>query len=135
MHEEPDALDESELAKGPVGTAKVTKAECVECTKRKLAAKVSTTVYDLSKGARFTTAPEVLTADLTPEMIADGSWKTTKFKKFNLDAAPAIPAGALHPLLKVSWDVVPQCFLLAAIVVLCFAFGGVLSIVVSCVLE
>ena len=40
MAEEPDAVDESELAKGPVGTAKITQKECTDCTKRKLAAKV-----------------------------------------------------------------------------------------------
>ena len=41
-------------------------------------------------------------ADLTPEMLADGSWKTTKFKQFNLNAlgTPADYA-ALHPLMKV----------------------------------
>jgi phenylalanyl-tRNA synthetase alpha subunit len=38
---------------------------------------------------------------LTPEMIADGSWKLRSFKKANLDALGAPPEfGALHPLLK-----------------------------------
>jgi hypothetical protein len=40
--------------------------------KRKLIAKVSTTALVLAQGARFTTKPQVLTTDLTQEMLADG---------------------------------------------------------------
>eukprot|EP00035_Acanthoeca_spectabilis_P035899 m.36724 g.36724 ORF g.36724 m.36724 type:complete len:514 (-) comp7608_c0_seq1:1897-3438(-) len=97
----PNAFEEGALKAGAVGSAKVDLAECTALQKRKLLTKVSITTYLLAKGARFTTKPQVLTTDLTPEMLADGSWKTAKFRKFNLDASPSIPAGALHPLLKV----------------------------------
>jgi phenylalanyl-tRNA synthetase alpha chain len=42
-------------------------------------------------------------ADITPEMLKDGSWQTTTFKKFNLTQADGKPpaSGSLHPLLKV----------------------------------
>lgn len=40
--------------------------------------------------------------ELTPAMIANGSWKTTNFKPYNFDAMGIQPpAGHLHPLLKV----------------------------------
>jgi phenylalanyl-tRNA synthetase alpha chain len=41
-------------------------------------------------------------ADITMEMMMDGSWKTQKFKPYNFDALGQDPAaGRLHPLLKV----------------------------------
>lgn len=40
--------------------------------------------------------------DLTPEMIAKGTWKTKTFKDYNFDALGIAPErGHLHPLLKV----------------------------------
>lgn len=39
--------------------------------------------------------------ELTPEMMATGSWKAKQFKPYNLDAsAPPAPTGHMHPLLK-----------------------------------
>ena len=41
------------------------------------------------------------TTDLTPEMLADGSWQTRSFKQINFDALGApVQTGSLHPLLK-----------------------------------
>merc|ERR1712166_480781 len=43
-----------------------------------------------------------MTTDITPEMMAKGSWKTAEFKKFNFSGDGVFPAsGCLHPLLKV----------------------------------
>ena len=49
----------------------------------------------------FTLDPVIPESDLSPDLLKKDKWKSTKFKKFNLDAAPVHPAGALHPLLKV----------------------------------
>lgn len=68
----PNAFEEGALKAGAVGSAKVDLAECTALQKRKLLTKVSITTYLLAKGARFTTKPQVLTTDLTPEMLADG---------------------------------------------------------------
>mmetsp|Transcript_15394 Transcript_15394/g.39707 ORF Transcript_15394/g.39707 Transcript_15394/m.39707 type:complete len:521 (-) Transcript_15394:178-1740(-) len=101
MVAEPAAFNEAALKAGTVASAGVAMAEVSALQKRKLVAKVSVTELHLTKGRTFTTTPQVLTSDLTQEMLADGSWATKKFRKFNLDASPAIEAGALHPLLKV----------------------------------
>jgi len=43
-----------------------------------------------------------LAADITADMLAKGTWETTKFKELNLKADGAAPSGGcLHPLLKV----------------------------------
>jgi phenylalanyl-tRNA synthetase alpha chain len=40
--------------------------------------------------------------ELTPEMLASGSWRTTQLRPYNLEALGLEPpAGCLHPLLKV----------------------------------
>ena len=60
------------------------------------------TAYKISKGANFTTTIKKAATELTPEMIANGSWKTEKFKPYNFEALGVLPtAGHLHPLLKV----------------------------------
>jgi len=70
--------------------------------KRKLVEEVTEKIYVLKKGKRFTTTVEKPATDLTAEMIASGSWKTTKFKAYNLDSLGIEqPRGHLHPLLKV----------------------------------
>lgn len=71
-------------------------------TKRKLVQVVQIKSYLLSRGSQFSTSVSKLETELTPEMIATGSWKTLKFKPYNFDADGLIPAcGSLHPLLKV----------------------------------
>ena len=73
-----------------------------EYKKRKLLHEVNFTAYKITKGAEFKTTIDKAETELTPEMIASGSWKTANFKPYNF-AAMGIspPAGHLHPLLKV----------------------------------
>ncbi|OXB53202.1 hypothetical protein ASZ78_002396 [Callipepla squamata] len=58
--------------------------------------------YWIRKGSAFSTAVVRQETDLTPEMIATGSWRTLPFKAYNFSALGLPPAcGHLHPLLKV----------------------------------
>lgn len=69
--------------------------------KRKLIKEVSVTVLHVSKGKSFTLTLEKPETELTPEMIANGSWKTKSFKSYNFEAQGVPPPrGHLHPLLK-----------------------------------
>lgn len=73
-----------------------------EYKKRKLIQEVVVKSFILSKGPEFSTTITKLETDLTSDMIASGSWKTLKFKDYNLDALGAPPeCGYLHPLLQV----------------------------------
>eukprot|EP00730_Choanoeca_flexa_P014258 TRINITY_DN6167_c0_g1_i2.p1 TRINITY_DN6167_c0_g1~~TRINITY_DN6167_c0_g1_i2.p1 ORF type:complete len:503 (+),score=157.87 TRINITY_DN6167_c0_g1_i2:48-1556(+) len=89
------------LVKDPSGASlgdKVLK----QLKRSKMAEKKTITSYDVSKGSAFTTTLKKGEADLTPEMLADGSWKTKDFKSFNLaSTGTKLPRGTLHPLLKV----------------------------------
>ena len=70
--------------------------------KRKLLAQKVIKSVNVAKGRSFSLTIEKAVADLTPEMLADGSWKTAKFKQLNLDAlGKPVDSGYLHPLLKV----------------------------------
>uniref|UniRef100_A0A1I7XG12 PheRS_DBD2 domain-containing protein n=1 Tax=Heterorhabditis bacteriophora TaxID=37862 RepID=A0A1I7XG12_HETBA len=70
--------------------------------KRKLVNEITVKSLYVKRGPHFTTDIKKLEADLTPEMIASGSWKTTTFKKYNFNALGIQPAcGHLHPLMKV----------------------------------
>lgn len=56
----------------------------------------------ISKGLKFTKELSKPELDLSSEMIANGSWKTKNFKKYNFEAMGIPPpCGHLHPLLKV----------------------------------
>ena len=57
----------------------------------------------MTKGAEFALERKVLPADLTKEMMNEGSWRGQAFKAYNLvPGAGAQPAsGHVHPLLKV----------------------------------
>lgn len=56
----------------------------------------------MKPGPNFTTSVSKQETDLTPEMIATGSWKTKQFKAYNLNAlGTPIVRGHLHPLMKV----------------------------------
>lgn len=58
--------------------------------------------YSVTKGPEFALEVKKLETDLTTEMLSSGSWKTQAYKKYNFNAAGALPeGGALHPLLKV----------------------------------
>jgi phenylalanyl-tRNA synthetase alpha chain len=71
--------------------------------KRKLAKEERWKEYELTKGAEFALERKVLPADLTKEMMNEGSWRGQAFKAYNLvPGAGAQPAsGHVHPLLKV----------------------------------
>lgn len=77
-----------------------------ELRKRKLFNEISITSFNVSQGPKFNeikkTVLEEKATDLTPEMLATGSWKNTCFKEYNFDAKGVMPeSGNLHPLLKV----------------------------------
>nr|CAH0100082.1 unnamed protein product [Daphnia galeata] len=73
-----------------------------EYKKRKLIQEIVIKSYLMKPGPSFTTSVTKQETDLTPEMIASGSWKTKEFKPYNLNALGIpIQRGHLHPLMKV----------------------------------
>nr|XP_056706638.1 phenylalanine--tRNA ligase alpha subunit [Euleptes europaea] len=73
-----------------------------ELKKRKLLTEVTIKTYWIKKGSAFSTSVTKQETDLTPEMIASGSWRDLKFKAYNFEALGIMPeSGHLHPLLKV----------------------------------
>ncbi|CAD6184863.1 unnamed protein product [Caenorhabditis auriculariae] len=90
-------LDALKVGESPVGDK-----EKQELKKRKLISETVVKGLHVSKGPAFTTNLAKQEADLTPEMIANGSWKDKTFKKYNFDSLGVAPAsGHLHPLMKV----------------------------------
>ncbi|XP_051904754.1 phenylalanine--tRNA ligase alpha subunit [Hippocampus zosterae] len=73
-----------------------------ELKKRKLLTEVTVKSYWITKGNSFSTTVTKQETELTPEMIATGSWKEKNFKPYNFDAMGVAPdCGHLHPLMKV----------------------------------
>uniref|UniRef100_A0AAY5KX35 Phenylalanine--tRNA ligase alpha subunit n=1 Tax=Esox lucius TaxID=8010 RepID=A0AAY5KX35_ESOLU len=73
-----------------------------ELKKRKLLSEVTVKSYWITKGSLFSTTITKQETELTPEMIASGSWKEKKFKPYNFEAMGVAPdCGHLHPLMKV----------------------------------
>nr|XP_012229359.1 PREDICTED: probable phenylalanine--tRNA ligase alpha subunit isoform X1 [Linepithema humile] len=73
-----------------------------EYKKRKLLQEVVIKIMHLEKGPNFSIKIEKLEADLTSDLLTNGSWKNKKFKPYNFEAlGAAIQIGSLHPLLKV----------------------------------
>ncbi|XP_030591414.1 phenylalanine--tRNA ligase alpha subunit [Archocentrus centrarchus] len=73
-----------------------------ELKKRKLLSEVTVKSYWITKGNSFSTTITKQETELTPEMIATGSWKEKKFKPYNFEAMGVAPdCGHLHPLMKV----------------------------------
>ncbi|NP_001080851.1 phenylalanine--tRNA ligase alpha subunit B [Xenopus laevis] len=73
-----------------------------ELKKRKLVNEVTVKSYWVTKGSGFSTSITKQETDLTPEMIASGSWREKQFKGYNFNALGVMPeCGHLHPLLKV----------------------------------
>ncbi|XP_069623263.1 phenylalanine--tRNA ligase alpha subunit [Ranitomeya imitator] len=73
-----------------------------ELKKRKLLNEVTVKTYWVTKGNGFSTSITKQETDLTPEMIASGSWRDKKFKAYNFNALGVMPeCGHLHPLMKV----------------------------------
>ena len=84
------------------GSGEVTDKEKQEYKKRKLIQEVTEKFYLLTKGPNFSLNISKAETELTPEMIASGSWKSANFKSYNFDALGINPpGGCLHPLLKV----------------------------------
>ncbi|KAM4643859.1 phenylalanine--tRNA ligase alpha subunit isoform 3-T3 [Amazona ochrocephala] len=70
--------------------------------RRKLLLEVTLKSYWIRKGSAFSTAVARQETELTPEMLATGSWRQLHFKPYNFAALGLPPpAGHLHPLLKV----------------------------------
>ncbi|EGT32811.1 CBN-FARS-1 protein [Caenorhabditis brenneri] len=85
-----------------IGSDDVSENEKKELKKRKLISEVNIKGLLVSKGDSFTTSIAKPEADLTPEMIASGSWKDKQFKKYNFESLGVVPSsGHLHPLMKV----------------------------------
>ncbi|XP_012681262.1 phenylalanine--tRNA ligase alpha subunit isoform X2 [Clupea harengus] len=73
-----------------------------ELKKRKLLTEVTVKSYWITKGPSFSTTITKQETELTPEMIASGSWRQKSFKPYNFEAlGVALDCGHLHPLLKV----------------------------------
>jgi len=78
------------------------KADLDKLKKRKLVAPANYKSYKVTKGASYAPTRSKAAADITMEMMMDGSWRTQRFKPYNFDALGQDPAaGRLHPLLKV----------------------------------
>ncbi|KAJ1486694.1 tRNA synthetases class II core domain (F)-domain-containing protein [Baffinella frigidus] len=78
------------------------KADIEKLKKRKMVVAANYKTYKVEKGAAYAPTRTKAAADITLEMIQDGSWKTQAFKPYNFAALGADPAaGRLHPLLKV----------------------------------
>ncbi|PGH12462.1 phenylalanine-tRNA ligase, alpha subunit [Helicocarpus griseus UAMH5409] len=70
--------------------------------KRKLLSLQKVLSFKISKGPKYARELVKEETDLTADMLANGSWKTAKFKPYNFNAKGApTPSGALHPLNKV----------------------------------
>lgn len=83
-------------------TDKVPEANKTDYKKRKLLQEAVIKSFLLKKGPEFSTTISKLETELTPEMIASGSWKTLNFKPYNFDAMGiSLSSGHLHPLMKV----------------------------------
>ncbi|KAF8165216.1 phenylalanine-tRNA ligase [Crassisporium funariophilum] len=74
--------------------------------KRKLIIQKKGQWFTVHKGSKFSTSTAKPETDLTADMLATGSWKTSTYKQYNFDAE-GIPTagGALHPLLKVREEI------------------------------
>ncbi|XP_042361800.1 LOW QUALITY PROTEIN: phenylalanine--tRNA ligase alpha subunit-like [Plectropomus leopardus] len=85
-------------------TSELEEKEKNELKKRKLLSEVTVKSYWIRKGGSFSTTVTKQETELTPEMIANGSWKEKKFKPYNFEAMMGVApdCGHLHPpLLKV----------------------------------
>lgn len=80
-------------------TKHVEVCELQKLSKRKLVSKVSKTVFDISPTPSFSTIMERLEVDLSKTTLQNGSWRTSKFKPYNFNAAGVPPKhGSVHPL-------------------------------------
>ncbi|XP_056366187.1 phenylalanine--tRNA ligase alpha subunit [Oenanthe melanoleuca] len=84
------------------GAQAVPDRDRAELKRRKLLLEMTLKSYWIRKGSAFSTAVARPETELTPEMIATGSWRRLPFKPYNFSSLGLPPAcGHLHPLLKV----------------------------------
>ena len=70
--------------------------------RRKLISSVSRKSYEVARGPSYSPVRVKKAADLTKEMLDNGTWKETQFKSYNfLTLGEKVGGGYLHPLLKV----------------------------------
>ncbi|XP_035252881.1 phenylalanine--tRNA ligase alpha subunit isoform X2 [Anguilla anguilla] len=100
-HIEDSVREKLLLVKGG-GASQLAEKEKNELKKRKLLTEVTVKSYWITKGESFSTTVTKQETELTPEMIASGSWRGKNFKPYNFEAmGVALDCGHLHPLLKV----------------------------------
>lgn len=93
---------DAEILKGIVDGTITDKKITTIFQKRKLTQKKKQTWFVATKGTEFALQIIEKKADLTAEMIKDGSWKTLEFKEFNVKSlGKELPVGGQHPLMKV----------------------------------
>lgn len=78
-----------------------------ELKKRKMAGPTSTTCFCVTKSSAFTVQEAKKAAEVTAEMIRDGSWSQLEFKPFNFDDAKGevCRGGSLHLLCKMITEI------------------------------
>ncbi|PCH41234.1 hypothetical protein WOLCODRAFT_137263 [Wolfiporia cocos MD-104 SS10] len=88
------------------GTLKTGEKALAELRKRKLIVQRKGQWFTVKKGPTFSTSIAKPETDLTIDMLATGSWKTSTYKKYNFEAE-GLPTngGAFHPLLKVREEI------------------------------
>jgi len=83
------------------GAESVDPALIKDLKKRQLVDLGTQTYFSIQKGPKFSVVLEEEATDVTKAMLADGSWKTAKFKPVNLRSLGAdIGGGHLHLLMK-----------------------------------
>lgn len=88
------------------GTLKAGEKALAELRKRKLIVQRKGQWFTVRKGPAFSTSIAKPETDLTIDMLATGSWKTSTYKKYNFEAEGLPPnGGAFHPLLKVREEI------------------------------
>ena len=91
-----------ELLRSIASSEEYKENEFKEMKKRKLVKEVERAYFKVQKGPDYAPVRVKASADVTAEMLASGSWKTTQFKEYNFNAQGKLPEGGhLHPLLKV----------------------------------
>eukprot|EP00440_Ansanella_granifera_P015029 gb/GFBE01016336.1/.p1 GENE.gb/GFBE01016336.1/~~gb/GFBE01016336.1/.p1 ORF type:complete len:505 (+),score=162.63 gb/GFBE01016336.1/:1-1515(+) len=95
---------EDEVQKDLKNLASLEKAKLDALKKRKMIQPTSLTAFKVEKTANF--GAEKAVADITAEMITQGTWKETNFKSFNFQNVSGLPCtgGHLHPLNKVKTE-------------------------------
>jgi len=82
--------------------------------RRKLISLVTRKSLSVSRGIAYEPQRVKKAADLTKEMLDNGSWKTTSFKPYNFKTlGERVGGGYLHPLLKVCSRIIIQLMLTA----------------------